>query len=134
MSNFICVEGMVNEVIPYTPEEQPVSVPAPAPTPELPNDTQPIYKTDTIDISEDIEEVEETKEVAKADTLEAKLKEWIDAAVYQYLGTVKEMFMNELITHLLDTKRKYEMEDNEFNKLTDEDKQKVNKFIKSITK
>lgn len=131
MSNFICVEGMVNEVIPFTPEEQPIPISTPSNTPDFPNDTQPIYKTDTIEEVEDIEEVEE---VDTKDTLEAKLKEWIDAAVYQYLGTVKEMFMNELITHLLDTKRKYEMEDNEFNKLTDKDKQKVNQFIKSITK
>lgn len=65
--------------------------------------------------------------------LDTKLKQMIDESVHYYLSQMKEIFMTELITHLLDQKRKYEMEDNEFNKLTDDENKKVNSFIKSIT-
>jgi hypothetical protein len=66
--------------------------------------------------------------------LDTKLKQMIDESVHYYLSQMKEIFMTELITHLLDQKRKYEMEDNEFNKLTDDEKKKVNSFIKELTK
>lgn len=76
---------------------------------------------------------ETTQREQERNELDTKLKQMIDESVHYYLSQMKEIFMTELITHLLDQKRKYEMEDNEFNKLTDDEKKKVNSFIKSIT-
>lgn len=76
----------------------------------------------------------ETPREEERNELDMKLKQMIDESVHYYLSQMKEIFMTELITHLLDQKRKYEMEDNEFNKLTDEEKKKVNSFIKELTK
>jgi len=76
---------------------------------------------------------ETTQREQERNELDTKLKQMIDESVHYYLSQMKEIFMTELITHLLDQKRKYEMEDNEFNKLTDDENKKVNSFIKSIT-
>ena len=75
----------------------------------------------------------ETPREQERNELDTKLKQMIDESVHYYLSQMKEIFMTEIITHLLDQKRKYEMEDNEFNKLTDDENKKVNSFIKSIT-
>lgn len=85
--------------------------------------------TDDAVVSEETTQREEER-----NELDTKLKQMIDESVHHYLSQMKEMFMMELITHLLDQKRTYELEDNEFNKLTDEDKKKVNSFIRELTK
>lgn len=79
------------------------------------------------------EQSEEEERTPIDPVIEAKLKEIIDERVHFYLSQMKNMFMMELITHLLDQKRTYEMEDNEFNKLSEDEKKTVNKFIKDLT-
>jgi hypothetical protein len=88
-----------------------------------------------LDMTDDAVVSEETtpREQERSE-LDTKLKQMIDESVHYYLSQMKEIFMTELITHLLDQKRKYEMEDNEFNKLTDDENKKVNSFIKELTK
>jgi hypothetical protein len=61
--------------------------------------------------------------------LDEKIKEYVKESV----GEMKNMILLELINHLLDEKRKYEMEDEDFNKI-DEKEVKINPFIKELTK
>lgn len=65
-----------------------------------------------------------TKEV------DEKIKEYVKESV----GEMKNLILLELINHLLDEKRKYEMDDEEFNKLPLDEQPKINPFIKDLIK
>lgn len=133
MSNIIVGDNEFTNLGVSTPEPQNMGA-------NIQPDTQPDTQTDTqtesgevlIDMSDEVQM--EIEEPPLSDALKGQLKEMIDESVHHYLSQMKDMFMMELITHLLDQKRTYELEDNEFNKLTDEDKKKVNSFIRELTK
>lgn len=73
--------------------------------------------------------MEENKTILTKE-LDEKIKEYVKESV----GEMKNLILLELINHLLDEKRKYEMEDEDFNKLPEEDKKKINPFIKDLIK